>query len=339
MKITINDIARAANVSKSTVSKVINDDQSISEKTKLKVKDIMKELNYIPNNLARQLAHQSSFNIGLLVDVKKREYFLNPFFYNIIGGVENVVGEKNYELTISNINSLESNEEFLNRLVYSKKVDGIIIPASIINESIICKLKDLNFPYVLIGQPKNFADVSWVDVNNTVGGELATTHLINEGYKNIAFIGGKSNEIISFNRLQGYRNVLSRLDFDKANYCIKEGNSDKESGYGLTLELLTDFPQIDALICVNNFVAFGALQALKEKGLFIPKDIGVVTFDNEPFSAYTTPALTCLDVDTFQLGELAAQIIMKKIENPNLQNEMTLVSPKLIIRESSVSNP
>lgn len=133
--------------------------------------------------------------------------------------------------------------------------------------------------------------------------------------------------------------MLSRLDFDKANYCIKEGNSDKESGYRLMLELLTDFPQIDALICVNNFVAFGALQALKEKGLFIPKDIGVVTFDNEPFSAYTTPALTCLDVDTFQLGELAAQITMKKIENPNLQNEMTLVSPKLIIRESSVSNP
>ncbi|NSB33482.1 LacI family DNA-binding transcriptional regulator [Clostridium saccharoperbutylacetonicum] len=337
MKVTINDIAHAANVSKSTVSKFINNHKSISESTKLKVRNIMKELNYIPNNSARQLARQNSFNIGLLVDISRKEYFLDFFFYNIIGGVESIVGINNYELTLSNINSLECKAEFLNRLIYSKKVDGIIIPTSIVNSEIISKLNGLNFPYVLIGQPKEFKNsTSWVDVNNTVGGELATCHLIEQGYKNIAFIGGRSNEIISFNRLLGYKNILSKLNFTKNNLYIKEGNSDKESGYELTLQLLSDFPEIDAILCINNYVAFGVLKALKEKGLNSPTDIGIVTFDNEPFSAYTTPSLTCLDVDTFKLGEVAAEILMKKIQNPNSQNEITLISPKLLIRESSL---
>ncbi|WP_244835015.1 LacI family DNA-binding transcriptional regulator [Clostridium sp. BJN0001] len=334
MKVTINDIAKKANVSKSTVSKVINDDNSISEKTKLKIRKIIKEFNYIPNNSARQLALKNTSNIGLLVDTRRREYFLNPFFYNIIGGAENVVGNNNYELTITNINLLENNEEFLKRLVYSKKVDGIIIPTSIVDEKIVDKLNELKFPYVLIGEAEKFENSSWVDVNNIEGGEIGTKYLLEKGAENIVFIGGNSKNGIAKSRICGCKNIISKNS--KTNFDIRECPSSKEGGYTLAKDILKEEKKIDSIICVNNYVAFGVMKAIKEKNINIPNDIRVLTFDNEPISEYTTPALTCLNVDTFKLGETAAKILMKKIKDDKFENERVLISPELIIRQSTL---
>ncbi|WP_232313122.1 LacI family DNA-binding transcriptional regulator [Paenibacillus sp. P22] len=124
MRVTIQDIANAANVAKSTVSKVMSDSPRISDATKQRIRAIMREMNYTPSSLATQLARQSSFNIGMLVDMTQREDFLNAFFYNIIGGVESVIGPLSYELTISNVQYHQNGPSYMERLVRSRRVDG-----------------------------------------------------------------------------------------------------------------------------------------------------------------------------------------------------------------------
>lgn len=338
MKLTITDVAKAANVSKSTVSKVINNHPSIPYETKQRIQKIMDDLNYIPNSMAQSLAQNSSYNISIIIDVSKRTYFLNQFFYNILGGAESISSSRNYEVTICNVNSMDSNEDFLNRFVYNRKSAGIIIPSSVANKNILQKLNDCNFPYVVIGQPtksSQISNLSWVDINNTVAGELATEHLIEQGCKRIAFIGGKKDEPIAFSRLTGYKNVLLNLKIAENKQYIKEGNSDENSGYNLMEELFVLPEQPEAIICVNNFVAYGALKSIKQHGLRIPEDISIVTFDNYPLAPYTTPTLTCLDIDTFELGVIATTMLINKIEDPDSSNTINLISPKLLVREST----
>lgn len=332
---TIRDIAKAAGVSPSTVSRVVNDSPLISEETKIRVREILKELNYTPNSIGKQLAMQSSFTIGFLINTKSKDNFLDPFFFDMIGGSESVVLSKKYDLSICNTNYLQSDEDFLSRFVYSKKVDGLIIHVSIINKHIVEELNRLEFPYVIIGQPKKGLKGSWVDIDNAAAGELAANHLIDSGYKNISFIGGTKDEPVSFNRLKGYRNILGKFGMEEKQNYIKGGLGTEQDGYNLMNELLSMDKAPDAVICINNYTAFGAMRAIKEKGLTIPDDIGIVTFDDFPLAPYTTPPLTALRIDTFKLGKLAGDMLMEKIENKHSSLKSEVLVPELVIRTSS----
>lgn len=151
MKVTINDIAKAANVAKSTVSKVLNDAPSISEATKAKVRAVMREMNYEPSSLATRLAKQKGYNVGLVIDLSRKSDFLNASFYDIIGGVESVIGPLDYELTIGNIEHV-GRERFVSRFVLGRKVDGLIMDNSILTLELARELNELNFPYISIGE-------------------------------------------------------------------------------------------------------------------------------------------------------------------------------------------
>ncbi|WEK55166.1 MAG: LacI family DNA-binding transcriptional regulator [Candidatus Cohnella colombiensis] len=336
MKTTINDIARVANVAKSTVSKVINDAPSISDATKEKVRAIMKELQYTPSSIATQLARQSSMNIGFIMDFERKDDFLNPFFYSLLGGAESVTFEHQYELTISNLHN--RNEDFLNRYVYSKKLDGMLVNPSALNRDIVQELERLKFPYVIVGQPKEDYGVTWVDIDNIAGGKLATEHLLEQGYCKIAFLGSNPIDVISGNRMLGYHNVITSLNKSSSednNQYVRLSIGNEENGFIMMNELL-DLPiPPDAVICVNNFVAFGALRAALSRGLQVPQQLGILTFDNYPLAPYTTPALTALDIDTFNLGVLASQVLFKKIESKTLDKLSYTLKPELIIREST----
>ncbi|MEK0312445.1 LacI family DNA-binding transcriptional regulator [Cohnella sp. 56] len=341
MKTTINDIARAANVAKSTVSKVLNDAPTISEATKAKVRAIMKELQYTPSSIATQLAKQSSMNIGFIMNFDRKDDFLNPFFYSLLGGAESVTFEHRYELTIANITN--SNEDFMNRYVYSKKLDGMLINPSFLNRDVVSELERLEFPYVIVGQPKEDygADSDWVDIDNNEGGRIAANHLLEQGYARIAFLGGVPGEAISRNRLAGYQNVMSgaRRDLVSDNPYIRQGETNEATGYRLMNELLDLDAPPDAVICVNNFIAFGVLKAAQERGVRIPEQLGIVTFDNFPLAPYTTPALTALEIDTFSLGVLATNVLFGKLGLIQAADaELRSIKPELIVRQSSLRN-
>lgn len=338
MKVTISDIASAAEVSKSTVSKVINDHPSISTQTKEKVNKIMKEMNYFPNAMATQLAKQSSSRIAILIEAEKKDYYLNTFFYNIIGGAESIIFSQNYSLEICNINNFKSSHEFIEKHVYSKKVDGIIIPLSIINETIVTTLNNIDFPFVVVGRPNVDYLMNWVDIDNILGGEIAGSHLIENGYENIAFIGGQLEGIITKYRYLGIEMGLKNYNKSIKTEYLKTGLNGEAEGYKLMKELLTLKTPPDSIICVDNYTAFGALLAIKESAKLIPKDIGIVTFDNYPLAKYTTPSLTAINIDTFELGKKAAEMLFETINSPNLNNRINLIRPEIIIRESTNRN-
>ncbi|WP_229263781.1 LacI family DNA-binding transcriptional regulator [Cohnella cholangitidis] len=337
MKTTINDIAKAANVAKSTVSKVLNDAPTISEATKQKVRAIMKELQYTPSSIATQLARQSSMNIGFLMNFDRKDDFLNPFFYSLLGGAESVTFEHQYELTISNIYNRDN--DFMNQYVYSKKLDGMLINPSVLDKDIVQELERLAFPFVIVGKPKEDygCGVTWVDIDNNSGGSMAANHLLEQGYSRIAFLGSKPEDPISDSRLTGYRNVVSTLQgtADNNEY-IRLGEANEAHGYRMMNELLDMELPPDSIICVNNFVAFGALKAALDRGVRVPEELGIVTFDNYPLAPYTTPAITALDIDTFNLGVLATKVLFDKIGQVELGRQFQAIKPELIVRESTL---
>ena len=339
MKVTINDIAKAANVAKSTVSKVLNDAPTIPEETKRRVRAIMKELQYTPSSIAKQLAKQSSFAIGFIMDVDHKDEFLNPFVYHMLGGAESVVCKHQYEMTISNVSSRDDNDDFIARYVLSKKLDGMLLHTSVLTPSRIKQLNQLNYPYVVVGQPamKN-APVTYVDIDNELGGKLAASHLLEQGYRRIAFIGGVPGEPISHNRLLGYHEALSAANPEHDDRYVRLGEANEERGYRQMSDLLELPERPDAVICVNNLVAFGALKAASDRGLSVPAELGLVTFDNYPLAPFTTPALTALDNDTFHLGVMASEVLFEKMNQQPVQARY-LLQPQLIVRNSSMHEP
>ncbi|AFC29683.1 transcriptional regulator [Paenibacillus mucilaginosus 3016] len=330
-KVTINDIARAANVAKSTVSKVMNDAPTVSPDTKRRVRAIMKQMNYTPSTIATQLARQSSSTIGMLVDLSRRADFLNHFFYTIIGGIESVAGPLHYELTISNIQS-SGPDNFMNRLVRGRKVDGLIMEKSILTREQVDELLQLEFPFVSIGRIADTEGVSSVDIDNALGSGMLTDHLVEQGCRKLAFLGGEPADSIFESRSTGFHRSLKAHGLEGTVSCC-EGSA--AEGYRLTKELLASGYAPDGIITISNYVAFGVLQALQEANFRVPGDICVATFDDYPLAPYTTPPLTCLHLDTFELGIHAASMLMERIDGSVTGVENRLLLPTLIPRAST----
>lgn len=334
MGVTIKDVAKSAGVSKATVSRVINDSPLIPSETKEKVRKIMGELEYFPNSIARSFAHQSTYAVALIVDVDNTDAFANPFFYQVQYGIEKVVCKRGYNLMIANEKTMTHHETVLNRLVLEKRVDGIIFPASLLSKSLVKKMEKESFPFIVIGEPEEGFSVNWVDINNRMAGELATEHLIRNGYKRIAFILSSSRDIFNKNRLFGYQSSLERNNFIPDPQLIKNEASNKEQGYIAMKELLRIGNPPDAVVVTNNIAAFGALTAVKEAGYKVPGDFGLVSFDNYPVAEFSEPNMTTVDINVFDLGVQAATMLFKEIETPSAVSQHSLLSVKIIPRGS-----
>lgn len=333
MKVTITDIAKAAGVAKSTVSKVLNDSPRISQETKRRVRAIMKEMNYTPSSMATRLARQNSCCIGLLIDMSKESEFLNQFFYSIIGGIESVLGSLKYELTIANIQNRDTEGGFLNALVLGKRVDGIIANTSVLTEEMCAELNRLQFPYVSIGELQSAG--AWVDYNNEAGGAMLTGHLLDQGYSEIAFVGGLQENRLFTRRLSGYEDILRQAGLPVRTDRILNGTADEKYGYQAARKLLQSAEPPDSIICMSNYAAFGVLKAARELKVAVPSQLGVATFDDFPLSRYTTPPLTSLDINTFELGVSAGLLLLERIGDNTGQGSHLLLDPKLIVRSST----
>lgn len=336
MNLTIRDVAKAANVSPSTVSRVLNNNPRISTRTKKKVLKVIKELNYHPNNLARNFANQSSKMIGLIEDLNEVEAFNNIYFYKVIFGLEKTICEYGYNLMFINYNNRE-NKDIFKKLIMEKRVDGIIFPSFIFNKNILSFFAKQNVPFVLLGEPfDSMNKVNWVDVDNKLAGELVTQHLIDKGYHKIAFIGPSFKVNFAYKRFLGYKETLGKNGFEiNSKYIIRDINNEK-SAYIAMNNLLEKHNELDAVICVNNLTAYGVLKAIKEKGLNIPENFGIVTFDKFPLANYLKPKLTTVDLDLIALGVEAGKTLVQSIENNISKKQHTIISTFLVEEESTL---
>ncbi len=336
MGVSIKDVAKAAGVSTATVSRIINNSPLISPSTRKKTLKVMKELNYVPNSMARALSNKKPFNVTLLIDVKDMKSYSNPFFYEVVHGIETAVYKKGLCLTIASARDPDKKHDILDWHINGKRVQGLIIPASLADEKIIARLEKIEFPFVVIGEPSEYDErLSWVDIDNRQGGRQAVEHLLEKGYRKIAFIGGSVDERFNKSRLLGVKDALLESGMLHSERYIKECNGSKQDAYLKMRELIDMRERPDAVIGGDNIICFGAMKALAEAGLAIPGDTGVLSFNDYPLAELTEPPLTSVVIDVFELGVRAAEMLLDMMDDPGAERRQGYIPTRIKAREST----
>lgn len=336
MGATIKDVARLAGVSHSTVSRVLNDKGVISEETKQRIYNAMEELKYVPNDFARNFANGNPLTIALVIDVDNVKDYSNSFFSNTVFGIETAAHNSNYSLMVVNGSSSLGGIEEVKKLAMGKRINGIIFPESIVNIELLKCLDEQNFPYVILGRPKDIdCGADWVDINNTQAGAAAVKHLLERGYKRIAFMSDGRDKVFNQDRIEGYRKELSNKSIAVDEDLIVEGKATVESGMELTKKLLKGNKRPDALICSNDRMIVGALRMANNEGISVPNKFGLVCCDNTPVMELLLPSITCINVDTYELGIQAADKLINLIENVTTSVRQTMLSTTIIARDST----
>ncbi len=334
--VNIKQVAKAAGVSTSTVSRTINNSPSISQSTKDKVWAEIKKLDYKPNNIAKALITNKSYTITLLVDIDDEKSFQNPFFYEIMHGIEKFCQNKDFSLMVSNLNTKLKKQDIISWLVNSKRTEGIILPVSILQKELVKELKDIGIPFVAVGEANSIQEnVSWVDIDNQKGTEKAVYYLLEQGYKNIAFVGMDNSKDFSKKRLEGYINALTQRNIQVNDNYIVECDNNKEDGYKSMKKLLQDEQRPDAIICGNDSLSVGVIKAILEEGYSIPEDFGIVSFDSRQIASLMYPEITTVDVDVFEMGYQSAKMLFELIESKHATDQGLLISTKIIERNTT----
>ncbi|MFQ9526873.1 MAG: LacI family DNA-binding transcriptional regulator [Eubacterium ramulus] len=238
--------------------------------------------------------------------------------------------------TISNGASEFGGASSVERLIVSKKVDGVIFPISIVTDELLSRVEDLNLPCVILGHLDGIgAEINWIDINNVQAGRRAVKMLLQKGYKKIAFISDGDKDIFNQDRIIGYRRELAANGISFSDRYIIHGIPTVESGMESVLSLVNGENPPDAVICSDDRLALGALRAAQKIGLSVPDVFGIFSFDNTPLTEFAETSITSTDVDTYELGIQAAEILMNQIENPQASLRQVLLSTKIIEREST----
>lgn len=333
MSVTIKDIAKHVGVSPSTVSRVINGNAVISDETKRKIQEAMAELNYHPNSRARNFANGSTNTIALVIDADDENTFSNTFFDRSVYAIERVAQNNGYNLLITN--DTDDAGTSVSTLVYEKKADGLILPSSSVREGLLELLDKEEFPYVVLGEPSIYPErLTWVDVNNKEGSTNATLHLLDQGYENVVLAVEDTKTVFTQKRIEGYRSALRQRNRCGQEPIIFSGENEYLSLRDTVLQSVKQ-GGTDAFLCSNNIIAYHVMNALRGENIAIPDQVGLVTFDNYPFSEYMDPPLTAVDVDTYQLGKRAAALLIGKLNKEETVRKMILLDTNLILRESS----
>jgi len=335
MAITIKDVAREAGVSITTVSKIINGTPTISQATTEKVQAIMDRLEYIPNKRAANFSRAATKNIVFLATLAKGQVFMNPHMFEMICGIQNELSVHGYTLTLVDTSRETNDGELARKIILEKSADGIIVFGESINKSTADFITNKGFPHIVIGKPEFTHRVCWIDFNNVLSGETAAQHLIQCGYKRIAFIGGKKDQGISLYRLQGAQLYLQEHGADIIEKDIYYIDYDVRESYNAALSLLKQNTRPDAIICESSLIAVGVMKALDENDIVVPTDMGVIMIDDHPYSKAIFPSPTVVNIDIYDLGVQAAKSLLRKIKDPALQMQIYTTLPELIKRETT----
>jgi len=336
MSSTIKDVAQKAGVSIATVSLVIHDHKRISDETKKKVIDAIKDLNYHPSHSARGLVSKKSGNIGFLLT---EDHFLRsePFYTNIFLGTEFEARQSENYILLTTISSDFSETDKLPRFVLEGNVDGIIV-AGKVPESLILQLDLYGIPLVFVDYLPSVEDkYSLVLIDNIAGGSMAVRHLIERGHKNIGFIGGDIRHPSIYERFHGYKFALDQagLSYDDSNYCIDEDYPNRECGYSAAKKLLDKNKNITAIFTCNDAMAIGVMQYLKENKIRIPNDIALIGFDNVDSCQTMETSLTSIAVPKLEMGIESFKLMTEILNNKIKINKKVLMPVELVKRSST----
>ncbi|MFC0187086.1 LacI family DNA-binding transcriptional regulator [Fictibacillus aquaticus] len=333
---TIKDIAKKANVSVTTVSRALNGYSDVNEKTRQKIIEIAKELNYSPNTLARGLVMKKSKTLGMLVSGMNRASTKDNFTFEVLSGVNELVSEKDYDLVLFSTTTTKQREKTYSQLCRERRVDGAILQGMKIDDPYLKEVIESDIPCVLVDIPIESDSVGYVTTDNVLGAKKAVQHLIESGHKNIAMINGHDQAYVSIKRLEGYRQALEEAGLEYKEEYVVNGEFTEATAETEAMELLQKHPEITAIFSASDLMALGIMKAARTLNIRIPEDLSIVGYDNILLSSYTTPALTTIAQDKFQLGYRAAELLINMLEG-TVDSHVCILKTELIIRETTTN--
>lgn len=321
----IRDVAKKAGVSVATVSRVVNKNGYVKESTLEKVNKAISELNYSPNAIAVSLNNKKTKTLGLILpDIT------NPFFPELAKAVEEVANQNGYTMILCNSNGLLEKEMEHIEMLERKYADGIILASDSYTEE---GFKGTDLPVVLVDRGAN-PNYSSITANNFSGAVMATKHLLKQGCKKIAHIAGPEDVLTAAERLKGYQSVVKDSDW-YAEGLIIHANYNTQEAITATKKLLRIYSNIDGIFASNDLIAIGCLKAIRSMGMKVPEDIAVIGFDGISLTDLIIPQLSTIKQPVYEMGEAAANILIKEIESGQKEPLFKKFDVTLIQREST----
>ena len=332
---TIKDVAEEAKVSIATVSLVVNNHGRISQETRKKVLKAIKKLNYLPSRSARRLVSRKTGNIGFILT---EEHFLHtePFYTRIFLGTEFEARAIDHYVLLATISSSYKKGDALPRFISERNVDGIIV-AGKVPDALTESISRYKIPVVFIDFSPVIGDYPNVITDNLKGGLLATDHLIQNGHKNIAFVGGEISHPSITERLRGYKLALERAHLNSDGELVMTNDEflSRQNGYNSAKKLFELQKNITAIFAANDATAFGVMQYLKDNNHKIPDDVSVVGFDDVEADLLIDPPLTTVKVPKLEMGIEAVQLLLIMIKSSNGTAKKIVIPVELIVRGST----
>ncbi|MGV3509853.1 MAG: LacI family DNA-binding transcriptional regulator [Sphingobacteriaceae bacterium] len=332
-KPTILDIAKELNITFSTVARALNDHPAISAATKEAVRETATRLNYRQNKVASSLRSGRSNIVGVIVP-----NLHVSFFSSVVSGIEKVMNANGYNILLYQSNESKKHESDGIETFLQSRVAGII--SSVTTETtsdVYDEIKSRNLPLMFFDRELSGLNVSSVVIDDYKGGFIATEHLIKQGYKNILHITAQQNIPIFKERLRGYIDALKHYNLPLNEDLIIKGDFSIEFGKDVVRQSKMQDTNYDAIFALEDFTAMGAMQAVKELGIKVPEEIGIIGFANESFGSLVSPTLSTIDQQTSKMGEETARMFIDQLKNGSKDPEpqKIVLDPVLVVRESS----
>ena len=335
MSATLEEIARHAGVSRSTVSRVMNDHPNVDQDTRARVLSVAERLKYQPNIAARGLAAGRTRILGLVIPMGVSALFTDPYFPLLIQGISSACSANDHSVMLW-IAEPEYERRTIRQALQGGMIDGVILASALMDDPMLEALRTRGLPFILVGRHPTDDQVSYVDVDNKNAARDMVSYLLRLGYERIGTITGPKNMIAGSDRLHGYLAAHQERRVARDPDLIVEGDFSEEGGYVAMQRLLPFAP--DAVFAASDAMAVGALRALRDAGKRVPEDIAVTGFDDVPFAARTDPPLTTVRQPIPPVGALAAETLINMISHPGGQPHRVLMPTELVIRASCGSN-
>lgn len=329
--VTLKDIARIAGVSPATASLALAGDSRVNIKTKRAIEEVAQRLKYVPNEIGRSLRAKKSETIALIFPNTPHNAFSHPYFVQLLEGITEILVENGFQLLVS----ASPTEEIAayDKILRNRRADGIILWPASIKDRNISRIVESGFPVVYLGK-WHHEDVATVERDEIGGAYLATEHLIKLGRQRIVHVTGPLDYQVSIDRLEGYKLALQdhKILFEPS--LVIEKDFTMESGRDAVRELIQRKTMFDAVFAGNDRMAIGAMKELQKLGISVPGDVSIVGYDNMEMSNLMSPALTTIDQPMREIGTLAVNKLVAMLNNQPVNESKTVVSSRLIVRDS-----
>lgn len=332
MDIKIVDVAAKAGVSSATVSRVLNNNNNVTSRTKEKVMKVVDELGYQPNAAAKNLRSQKTMTIGVIVPEIN-----NAYYAEIIKGIENQAYAEKYKVIICDTgNNKEKELDFINLLI-NRTVDSMILVTPLLSDEEICQIADMNYLIGIVGRYIEHSKIPCVYTDNVKFSKEVVHHLVEQGHREIAYLSGYADAIDSYERLEGYLKALREHQISFQPEWIENGNFSERGGYEAMKRFWEKRVSFTAIYAANDEMALGVYQACAELGIKIPDQLAIVGVDDNRISRYITPKLSTVNQPKIKMGNVIVEKLINQLEHDEISDDrVRILDSELVVRDSSV---